>query len=71
MILGVFKHNGKSGSCIIVTAVNIDMAEQFISHKLDLMGLEDEELCIHEIRYATTQSSIIHIEKGTNDTLLE
>jgi len=40
----------------------MDMAEQFISHKLDLCGRENEELNIHEVEKATTQSYLIHID---------
>ena len=61
VVLKIYKHVSDN-SCLIVSAVSMDMAEQFISHKLDLCGRENEELNIHEVEKATTQSYLIHID---------
>ena len=57
----IFKHTGESGSCIIISAVNCEIAEQFIRSKLDNLGLTEELLNVHEVEHGCTQSSIIHI----------
>jgi len=65
--LKIYKHEGNGhwiGSCIIVSAVSMSMAELFIRHKLDLCGLSGEELDIHEVKNANTQSTLIHLDDG-------
>jgi len=57
----IFKHVGISGSCIIVSTTDMDMAKQAIRSKLDSLRLGDEELDIVEISNACTLSSFIHI----------
>ncbi len=66
-ILKIFKHVGGGhwvGSCVIVSAVSQEIAEQFIRTKLDACGLKNEDLCVHEVENAMTQSSLILCESG-------
>ena len=65
--LRIFKHEGEGhwiGSCVVVSATNQEIAEQFIRHLLDNAGLTDEELDVHEVKHATTQSSLILMVDG-------
>lgn len=69
--LKIYKHEGRGfcdrGSCVIVSAVDSKMAEQMIRGMLDCTGLCDEPLNVYEVEYATTQSSLIHIDNGDYD----
>jgi len=61
----IFKHTGENGSCVIISCDNIKIAKKFIRSKLDSIGLKDESLNVFEIEYACSQSSLIHIDRGT------
>jgi hypothetical protein len=68
-MLNIYKHESDN-NCIIISASNLNLAKQFIRDRLDLCGLTNEKLNVHEVENATTQATLIHIQKDYYENII-